>query len=331
MAQENYVEGCSMQRPPLLEPNRFFFYKAHFETYVNSKDIDLWQVILNGDFYYEVEDSETKLMKETPYELLEDDQKKKFGKNNEARITLYNALPRSKTTKEKVKSLALKAKVTREQTSEDSDSQRESNEYIDKEEEAKAFNLFGRGRRNNFGNKGGESLKQKGACYKCGIEGHFKSVCRKPKENKSFVEGAWSDSEDGDERQNDANCLMAIDSQEVVSKPSSFNHDLNIIDLQKENEKLLWFNKDFAKTFEKLLNENFSLKSKNSKLLSKTNDLEFEVKKLVNDKEVVEPCQTYAELTQEVDSLKCNVSRLQDETLNFQNSKESSIALDKSS
>ncbi|GJT05029.1 hypothetical protein Tco_0839491 [Tanacetum coccineum] len=66
---------------------------ARFETYVKSKDIDLWQVIQNGDFYYEVEDSEIKLMKETPYEILEDDQKKKLGKNNEAKMTLYNALP----------------------------------------------------------------------------------------------------------------------------------------------------------------------------------------------------------------------------------------------
>nr|GFB90015.1 hypothetical protein [Tanacetum cinerariifolium]GFB90109.1 hypothetical protein [Tanacetum cinerariifolium] len=94
MAQENYVEGCSMKRPPLLEPNGFCFWKARFETYVKSKDIDLWQVIQNGDFYYKVEDSETKLIKEAPYELLEEDQKKKLGKNNEANMTLYNALPR---------------------------------------------------------------------------------------------------------------------------------------------------------------------------------------------------------------------------------------------
>ncbi|GKA43902.1 hypothetical protein Tco_0736626 [Tanacetum coccineum] len=82
MAQENYVEGCSIQRPPLLEPNGFCFWKALFETYVKSKDINLWQVIQNGDFYFETKDEETKLMKETPYELLEDDEKKKLGKNN---------------------------------------------------------------------------------------------------------------------------------------------------------------------------------------------------------------------------------------------------------
>ncbi|GJR78412.1 hypothetical protein Tco_0149197 [Tanacetum coccineum] len=103
--------------------------------------------------------------------------------------------------------------------------------------------------------------------------------------NKAFVGGAWCDSEDGDKHQNDATCLMEIDSQEVVSKPSSSNYDLNIIDLQKENEKLLRFNKDFTKTFEKLLKENCTLKDKNSKLSSEINDIETEVKKLANDKE----------------------------------------------
>ncbi|GKD66279.1 hypothetical protein Tco_1308387 [Tanacetum coccineum] len=411
MAQENYVEGCSVKRPPLLEPNGFCVWKARFETYVKSKDINLWQVIQNGDFYYEVKHSETKLMKETPYELLEDDKKKKLGKKNEAKMTLYNALPRkeyervfmcktakevwhtlvithqgisqvknckidlltqeyenfsisneetidngftrfnaivtslksldldyssknnvyemvldndgvaSKTINEKVKSLALKAKVTREQTSDDSDSQDGSDEDVDEEEEAEAFNLmarnfrkffrkgnqfergnrfgnggnrFGKGHGNSFGNNDGENL------YNYKIEGHFSIKCRKLKKNKAFVGGAWSNSEDGDDHQNKATCLMAIDSQKIVSKPSSSNYDLNIIDLPKENEELL----------------------------SKINDLEIEVKKLANDKEVIEPCKKYEVLTKEVDSLKCNFSKLPDEALNFSKFKESSIALD---
>ncbi|GJU28252.1 hypothetical protein Tco_1166873 [Tanacetum coccineum] len=93
------------------------------------------------------------MVKETPYELLKDDKKKQLDKNYETKITVYNALPRkewlendgvdSKTTKGKFKSLALKAKATREQTSDDSDSQGESDgdEY---EVEAKEFSLMAR-------------------------------------------------------------------------------------------------------------------------------------------------------------------------------------------
>ncbi|GKD91280.1 zf-CCHC domain-containing protein, partial [Tanacetum coccineum] len=72
-------------------------------------------------------------------------------------------------------------------------------------------NRVAKGRGNSFRNKGGESSMPKGACYNCGIEGHFANECRKPKENKAFIGGAWSDSEDGDEHQNDATCLMEID------------------------------------------------------------------------------------------------------------------------
>ncbi|GKB21485.1 retrovirus-related pol polyprotein from transposon TNT 1-94 [Tanacetum coccineum] len=176
-----------------------------------------------------------------------------------------------------------------------SDSQDGSDKDIYEEEEAKAFNLmarnfrkffrkgnrfrhknqfgnggnrFGKGRGNSFGNKGGKISKQKRSCYNCGIEGYFSSECRKLKENKAFVGGAWSDSEYGDEHQNNATCLIAIDSEE------------------------------------------------------------FEVKKLVNDKEVIKPCQKCVELTQEVNSLNSNVSELQNEALSFSKFKESSIALD---
>ncbi|GJU14121.1 hypothetical protein Tco_1136517 [Tanacetum coccineum] len=293
-----------------------------------------------------MEDPETKMMKDTPYELLKDDEKKKLGKNNEAKMTLYNVLPRkeyervfmcktakefsisdeetidsgftrfnaivtslkfldqyyssknqvkkflrlrndlendgvaSKTTKEKIKSLAFKAKVNREQTSDDSDSQGGSDEDID-EEESKSFNL----------------------------------------DRKELLE-------DDNEPQMDATCLMAIDCQEVSSKPSSSNNDLNIIDLQKENGELLRFNKDFSKTYEKLLQEKHALEKEHSKLFSKVSELELEVKKLVKSKEMVEPCKKFDVLTKEVDSLKCNVSRLQDEALIFSKFKKSSVVLD---
>nr|GEZ75742.1 UBN2 domain-containing protein [Tanacetum cinerariifolium] len=54
-----------------------------------------------------------------------------------------DGVPSKTTTKEKVKSLAPKAKATREQNSNDSDSQDGSDEEVD-EEEAEAFNLLAR-------------------------------------------------------------------------------------------------------------------------------------------------------------------------------------------
>nr|GEW21307.1 UBN2 domain-containing protein [Tanacetum cinerariifolium] len=51
-------------------------------------------VIQHGDFYIEVKDEETNLMKERSYELLKNIEKKQLGKNEEAKITIYNALPR---------------------------------------------------------------------------------------------------------------------------------------------------------------------------------------------------------------------------------------------
>ncbi|GJX74494.1 retrovirus-related pol polyprotein from transposon TNT 1-94 [Tanacetum coccineum] len=331
MAKENYVEGCSLQRPSLLEPNRFRFWKAWFETYVKSKDIDLWQVIQNDDFYFEVEDSKTKLMKETPYKLLKDNKNKQLGKNNEAKMTLYNALPRKeyervfmcKTAKEvwytliithqgnsQVKNYMIdfltqeyeKFSILNEETidsgftrfnaivtslkSLDPDDSRKSHvrkflhalplkwrAKVAAIEEAKDLatlpldELIGNLKELPVGNKGGESSKQKGACYNYEIEGHFASECTKPKENKAFVRKAWSDIEDGDEPLNDATCLM-------------------------ENKELL------------------------------------RVKKLGNDKEVVEPCKKCEALTKEVDYLKCNVSKLQNKALKFSKFKMSSVVLE---
>ncbi|GJZ08772.1 hypothetical protein Tco_0543055 [Tanacetum coccineum] len=50
MDSDKYLEGQSMQRPPLFESDSFIYWKNIFETYVKSKDLDLWHVITNGDF-----------------------------------------------------------------------------------------------------------------------------------------------------------------------------------------------------------------------------------------------------------------------------------------
>ncbi|GJV69360.1 zf-CCHC domain-containing protein [Tanacetum coccineum] len=49
MDSDKYLEGQSMQRPPLFESDSFIYWKNRFETYVKSKDLDLWHVITNGN------------------------------------------------------------------------------------------------------------------------------------------------------------------------------------------------------------------------------------------------------------------------------------------
>nr|GEX97355.1 zf-CCHC domain-containing protein/UBN2 domain-containing protein [Tanacetum cinerariifolium] len=83
-----------MQKPPLFESGGFIYWKNRFETYVKSKDLDLWHVITDGDFQAIIQNPETKLDEVIPFEKQTDDLKKRLAKNNEAKMVIYNALPR---------------------------------------------------------------------------------------------------------------------------------------------------------------------------------------------------------------------------------------------
>ncbi|GJU47424.1 hypothetical protein Tco_1204690 [Tanacetum coccineum] len=94
MDSDKYLEGQSMQRPPLFESDHFIYWKNRFETYVKAKDLDLWHIILNGDFPPVARNKETQILEVVPFEEQSDDLKKKLAKNNEAKMVLYNALPK---------------------------------------------------------------------------------------------------------------------------------------------------------------------------------------------------------------------------------------------
>ncbi|GKD87948.1 hypothetical protein Tco_1359102 [Tanacetum coccineum] len=86
MESEKYLEGQSMQRPPLFESDGFIYWKNRFETYVKSKDLDLWHVITDGDFPPIQNNPETKKDEVVPFHKQNDDLKKKLAKNNEAKM-----------------------------------------------------------------------------------------------------------------------------------------------------------------------------------------------------------------------------------------------------
>nr|GEY50895.1 zf-CCHC domain-containing protein/DUF4219 domain-containing protein/UBN2 domain-containing protein [Tanacetum cinerariifolium] len=232
------------------------------------------------------------MMKEMPYELLEDDEKIKFGKNNEAK-TLYKARPHkeyervfmcktakevwhtliithqendgvvSKNTKEKVKSLAHEAKVTRKKTSDNGDSQEGSDDVENEDED---FNLMAR-----------NALEFK-----------------------------------------DKSTFVTIKRKRVTSLVSVRSLRITRL-LEKELGVIVNMTMNLKRT------QHVSWKLT---LKSKINELKLEVKKLNKAKEVVELCQKFKVLTHEVDSLKSNFSKLQDEALNFLKFKKSSIVLD---
>nr|GEU45735.1 reverse transcriptase domain-containing protein [Tanacetum cinerariifolium] len=83
MESKQYLKGKSMQIPPLFKSDGFIYWKNRFETYVKSKDLDLWQ-----------NNPETKKDEIVPFDKQNDDLKKKLAKNNEAKMVIYNALPR---------------------------------------------------------------------------------------------------------------------------------------------------------------------------------------------------------------------------------------------
>ncbi|GKB84575.1 hypothetical protein Tco_0956847 [Tanacetum coccineum] len=173
-------------------------------------------------------------MKETSYELLKDNQKKQLGKKNEAKMTLYNALPHkeakvtaieeakdlatlpfdelignlkvyemilasdgvaSKPIKDFFLPIALKANVTRGQTSNDSVCQDGS----DEEEEFNSmmknlWKFFKKGNRYKEGHgnssKGVGSSRGKRNCYGCVSKNHFVDDCPKAKMKKALCGGA---------------------------------------------------------------------------------------------------------------------------------------------
>ncbi|GJU82230.1 hypothetical protein Tco_1284595 [Tanacetum coccineum] len=83
-----------MQRPSLFESDCFIYWKNRFETYVKAKDLDLWHIILIGDFPPVAKNEVTQILEVVPFEQQDDDLKRKLAKNNEAKMVLYNTLPK---------------------------------------------------------------------------------------------------------------------------------------------------------------------------------------------------------------------------------------------
>ncbi|GKB40277.1 zf-CCHC domain-containing protein [Tanacetum coccineum] len=152
-----------------------------------------------------------------------------------------------KNKKEKYKSLALKAKKV---------SSDEEASCLDSDDEEYAmavrdFKKFFR-RRGKFVRqphndkkafrraKEEKKGKEERRCFKCGDPNHFISGCPKHSYNdqKVFVGGCWSNSDENDDPKKDKICLMAHDSNEVLFDTPYYSSSLDDESLQNEYNKL---------------------------------------------------------------------------------------------
>nr|GEW03758.1 retrovirus-related Pol polyprotein from transposon TNT 1-94 [Tanacetum cinerariifolium] len=70
------------------------FIRKKFETYVKSKELDIWHVNTEGDFLPIQNNPKTKQDEVVPFEKQNNDLKKRLAKNNEDKMVIYNASPR---------------------------------------------------------------------------------------------------------------------------------------------------------------------------------------------------------------------------------------------
>ncbi|GJZ65749.1 zf-CCHC domain-containing protein [Tanacetum coccineum] len=235
---DKYLEGQSMQRPPPFESDSFIYWKNRFETYVKSKDLDLWHVITNGVFQPIVQNPETKLDEVIPFEKQTDDLKKRLAKNNEAwlfsmlcqRIE-YEDCRYNTANKRNLENLLItiklritfrkflgsppkwRAKVTTIEESKDLTSLLLAKERISDEECSNS----GLSEDEEYGpwpvrrDFRSSSKVEKRKCFRCGDPNHLIGECPKPpkdKNQRAFVRGSWSDSgEEDDEKVKDENIL----------------------------------------------------------------------------------------------------------------------------
>ncbi|GJU69414.1 retrovirus-related pol polyprotein from transposon TNT 1-94 [Tanacetum coccineum] len=314
MDSDKYLEGQSMQRPPLFESDSFIYWKNRFETYVKSKDLDLWHVITNGDFQPIVQNPETKLDEVIPFEKQTDDLKKRLAKNNEAKMVIYNALPRKEyerifmcnMAKEIWKTLLIthQAKTKSMQWR-----QRHQGKFFKKVLDSETLRNDKKTFQRSRDDKNGKSDRK---CFRCGDPNHLIRECPKPpkdKNQRAFVGGSWSDSgEEDDEKVKDETCLVAHASSEVCSESSYFSDENSSIDdLALDNE------------YDKLCKMSLKIITKNKRLKATRNSLENELRELKDKLSTLEKNKGV-----DLDCAKCHALKIENEKL-----KEESTRLNK--
>ncbi|GJR25816.1 zf-CCHC domain-containing protein [Tanacetum coccineum] len=149
--------------------------------------------------------------------------------------------------------------------------------------------------------------KEERRCFKCGDPNHFISDCPKHSFNdqKAFVEGCWSDSEEEDDSKKDESCLMALDNNEVLFDTLYYSSSsLDSESLQNEYNKLC----NISLT---IINKNKLLKTKNEIVDNKVCELKSRIEQVEKNKEVSVECESCAKLYSKIESLYLKLAKFE--------------------
>ncbi|GJZ90969.1 zf-CCHC domain-containing protein [Tanacetum coccineum] len=215
-----------------------------------------------------------------------------------------------KGKKERIKSIALKAK---KESSDDETSTSGS----DDEEYAMAVRNFKkffrrkgkfvrqpREERKSFRQRDEKKGKSDRKCFRCGDPSHLIGDCPKTsrnKDQKAFIGGSWSDSEnDAEDKTNDETCLMAQSSNEVTLNSSCYSDNASSLD----NDNMQIEYDSLCEISLKIINKNKILKTKRDLLEKEILELNEKIKKLERSKEIEMACKSCDELKLENAKLK---------------------------
>ncbi|GKE96088.1 zf-CCHC domain-containing protein, partial [Tanacetum coccineum] len=159
-------------------------------------------------------------------------------------------------------------------------------------------------------NKDDKNKTSERKCFKCGDPNHLIGECPKQlkyQNQRAFVGGAWSDSDDDEEEKTkDEKCLMAKDSNEVLSETEYFSDNQSSLDendIDNEYSRL-------CKLGLKVMAKNKTLKQAKIKLENEVLELKDKLSRLEKGKEVIEECKLCHELKFENEELRKEISRL---------------------
>ncbi|GJT67234.1 hypothetical protein Tco_1018714 [Tanacetum coccineum] len=250
--------------------------------YMIMLKLNLWHIILNGDFPPVANNEVTQILEVVPFEEQSEDLKKKLAKNNEAKMVLYNALPKKAKVmaieeSKDLSSLALDEFIAKKESIDDETSTSGS----DDEEYVMAVRNFKR----------------------CGDPNHLIGDCPKPsgnKDQKAFIGGSWSASENDEDKSNNETCLMAQSSNEVTLNSSYYSDNASSLDRDSMQIKY----DSLCEISLKIINKNKILKTKRDLLEKEILELNKKIKKLERSKEIEIVCKSCKELKSENARLK---------------------------